>query len=614
MIRSHAPARADADAGDDELVAATRAGDAGAYGILWDRHAPAALRAARAITRSIDPEDLVSEAFAKTLSAIRNGGGPTDAFRPYLFAAVRSAAATWGGKQKDIALEYIDELPVDEGEDSLDVLSDKALLAAAFKELPERWRTLLWYLEVEGMKPREIAPLMGLTPNAVSVLASRAREGFKTAWLQAHISEPGRDAECRWACERIVARERRRKISRADRERFETHLEGCRRCTMASTEIAEASSKLRAVLLPLVLGGAAAAAYSAGSATPASAGVTLAVGADATTRSVGPWLIASGTIAAVAVAVAVVAVASQFAPTMSPVAVEAIPVASASAALPVAPSAVEATPSPILAAPAPPMVDAQVPGDEPVDPVRSGEAPRLVAGPPAAPQPVPAATPSAEPAAPSAPSTKPAGSPPQVGPAVVVPSDPPVDPPVSPLMLSWSTESPAAVPPPITGTGTPGAEVTVLDESGLMVARTLVDAAGRFSVQPDPDALHQGMWVQGRHADPAGQVTASDLVGPFTFDTPALAGEPGERTLQSSDSDYDGASDDLEIPLEGIAGAAVGVVLDGDRTTTVTLDDGSGAAVFEDVRPGLHRVSIRYTDPESGAGGPAVDDTITLRP
>ena len=45
----------------------------------------------------------------------------------------------------------------------------------------ERWRTLLWYLEVEGMKPREIAPLMGMTPNAVSVLAvaRAAKRGLK---------------------------------------------------------------------------------------------------------------------------------------------------------------------------------------------------------------------------------------------------------------------------------------------------------------------------------------------------------------------------------------------------------------------------------------------------
>ena len=246
--------RTASEVSDDELVLATRAGDSRAFGVLWDRHSPAALRAARSITSSIDPEDLVSEAFAKTFSAIRNGGGPTDAFRPYIFAAVRSAAATWGGKQKDVvALEHIDELPVEHTDDSLDLLSDKALLTAAFKDLPERWRTLLWYLEVEGMKPREIAPLMGMTPNAVSVLAARAREGFKLAWLQAHITEPGRDPECRWTCERIVAQGRKRHVARADRARFDAHLERCTRCTIASAEIERASSKLRAVLLPVVL-------------------------------------------------------------------------------------------------------------------------------------------------------------------------------------------------------------------------------------------------------------------------------------------------------------------------------------------------------------------------
>uniref|UniRef100_UPI0028991DB0 RNA polymerase sigma factor n=1 Tax=Microbacterium sp. TaxID=51671 RepID=UPI0028991DB0 len=303
----------DADLSDHDLVEATRAGDSNAYGVLWDRHSPSALRAARAITSSIDPEDLVSEAFAKTFSAIKNGGGPTDAFRPYLFAAVRSAAATWGGRQKDIALEYIDEMPVDDTDDSLDLLSDRSLLTAAFKDLPERWRTLLWYLEVEGMKPREIAPLMGLSPNAVSVLAARAREGFKTAWLQAHIAAPERDPECRWTCERIVAQGRKRHIARADRVRFEAHLQQCRRCTIANVEVTEASSKLRAVLLPLILGGPAAALYSAGSPAPASASVSASGGA---AKNLAPLLVAAGAI--LAVGAGAVAFASQLLPADAP--------------------------------------------------------------------------------------------------------------------------------------------------------------------------------------------------------------------------------------------------------------------------------------------------------
>ncbi|WP_369208888.1 hypothetical protein [Streptomyces sp. PU-14G] len=36
-----------------------------------------------------------SEAFARTLQAVRSGGGPTEAWRPYLLTAVRRTAAAW---------------------------------------------------------------------------------------------------------------------------------------------------------------------------------------------------------------------------------------------------------------------------------------------------------------------------------------------------------------------------------------------------------------------------------------------------------------------------------------------------------------------------------------
>lgn len=99
------------------------------------------------------------------------------------------------------------------------------------------------------MKPREIAPLMGLTPNAVSALALRARDGFRHAWLDALIADPSRPEECRWACGRLVRRTRR-PVSRHERPRLETHLEGCAGCTIIARDIDTASSKLRAVLLP----------------------------------------------------------------------------------------------------------------------------------------------------------------------------------------------------------------------------------------------------------------------------------------------------------------------------------------------------------------------------
>lgn len=585
--------RIDPEIGDDDLVRATRDGDNRAYGMLWDRHSPAALRAARAITNSIDPEDLVSEAFAKTFSAIRNGGGPTEAFRPYLFAAVRSAAATWGGKQKDLTLEYLDELPVDDSEDSLDILSDKALLTTAFQDLPERWRTLLWYLEVEGMKPREIAPLMGMTPNAVSVLASRAREGFKVAWLNAHIKEAGRDAECRWTCERIVAQGRKRQVSRADRKRFEAHLEGCRRCTMASTEVAQASSKLRALLLPTIIGGPAAAAYSAATPAPVMAAVSVGM----LPRGAAPWLLVGGAVAAAAVIVAAVAVAAQLAPKATPSAD-----ASSPAAIVVeSPSPIAApTPTESVEAPAPPVVPESpdpVPESQPIVEV---DLETTVA--PPAPQEAATTTP-----------PEPRSQPQRLPPAAPVEEPPLEEPVILPVTVEWHVSTSMIVPTALVGTGAAGAEVEILDETGLSIASAVVDSAGAFSVLPGAEALHQGMSISVRHTALTGEQTVSAPIGPFFFETPSLA-EVSDTFIMRTDLDADGSRDDISLWLQGITGSTVSVSVDGEAAMSVVLTEASTVVSVLDMRPGLRQITVRYVDPVTGALGLAEDEDILVSP
>jgi len=577
--------RIDPDASDDELVLATRAGDSRAYGVLWGRHAPAANRAARAITSSIDPEDLVSEAFAKTFSAIRNGGGPTDAFRPYLFAAVRSAAATWGGKQKDIPLEYIDDLPADDAEDSLDLLSDKSLLSTAFKDLPERWRTLLWYLEVEGMKPREIAPLMGMTPNAVSVLAARAREGFKVAWLHAHINEPGRDEECRWACERIVAQERKRHVSRADGRRFDAHLEGCRRCTMASAEVAQASSKLRALLLPALLGGPAAAAYSAGTPAPAGAAVS-PFGTAAGWGVVVGGAILVGTLAVGAVAV-IAELGSQGAPGVddaSALVVEspAPIITPATEPVPIADPSPTIEPAPILPPPVPepehplsrdPLSDLLTVPELPSIPVRPSIPPAPESTDPAAPKPLDRA-----------------------------------------VTIAWEITDASAVPPAITGTATPGGRIEILDEGGAVIATTTADGSGAFSLHLDPDSLRQGMSISARQTSPTtGVQTTSDTVGPVDFAVPTVV-DSGANNSRRVDADGDGAEDDVELTLQGIEGETVSITIDGVPSTEVMLTEGATIVAVLDVRLGSRDVVVRYVDPATGDLGLAVPQRIVVVP
>src|SRR5688572_5565090 len=80
---------------DAELITAVRAGDAAAFGVLYERHVAASRAVARQYSNSAaDAEDAVSEAFSKVFAAIQQGGGPDVAFRAYLFTVLRRVALT----------------------------------------------------------------------------------------------------------------------------------------------------------------------------------------------------------------------------------------------------------------------------------------------------------------------------------------------------------------------------------------------------------------------------------------------------------------------------------------------------------------------------------------
>ncbi len=256
---------------DTELIESARSGDTSAFAELWRRHYRSAARVARQFTSSIDADDLVSEAYARIFQRVLAGGGPTGAFRPYLYTTIRNLASSWGAASHDVQVDVIEEfederIPDDPGSWAL----DRTLTAKAFRSLPDRWQTVLWYTEVEGMDPHEVAPLMGLTANGVAALSYRAREGLRTAWLQAHISNAGTSAECKWTMARLGDRARNGLTPR-EKERVELHLLDCTKCAVISEEVEEVGSHLALVMVPLLLGGVAGGALLASLAHPAAA-------------------------------------------------------------------------------------------------------------------------------------------------------------------------------------------------------------------------------------------------------------------------------------------------------------------------------------------------------
>lgn len=617
---------------DESLVEAVRRGDADAYAILWKRHADAARRAARAITSTFDPDDLVSESFASVLSAIRNGGGPTGAFRPYLFATIRNVAAMWGRKGRPLALDLLpDHVLADGAGDPFETMSERSTIAQVFKTLPPRHRTLLWYLEVEGMKAREIAPLMGLTPNAVSALSYRAREGFRQAWLQAHIADVARPGECRWFCERVVL-QGKRAVARADVARFNTHLRTCRGCQIVAADIENVSRRLRAIVLPLVLGGAAATAYLADASGDVASAATLstaelagvpevpvvthaagegtsvfsgvATGPAETGKGVGGGvaLAATLTVAGVVVAGAILYGVASALSTSPAVTASAPPRIAPGQSAVTAPREPSATPEA-----APPRPSARP--DEPLE--RAEPGPQARPTPLTVPSPTPPGSPDTTPEATPEPVPRPSPKP--------VP-EPTPDPERQPpgFRFTNAITPDAVVPEILTGVGTPGATVTLVDENGVLLAEATVDAEGEFRADVSGSALHQGMSIRAIHtAD--GVVTRAPVSGPLTFPVPELT------VTATSDPTSAAAPPGADVPdrlaecvrgvwirLTGVADAWVSVAVDGQDPRIVQLRGGVFDDLIEVSAQARHLVTLQYADPTTGRRGLAVQQFIDL--
>ncbi|WP_406060450.1 sigma-70 family RNA polymerase sigma factor [Streptomyces sp. NBC_01077] len=443
---------------DSELVQLMRDGDDSAYEELFRRHSDAVRRYARTCCRDAHTaDDLTAEVFARTLQAVRGGAGPEQAVRAYLMTTVRRVAANWARTQKrehlveDFAVFAAEAARSSEVSDQtasfgagMDLGADvramheaeQSLAMQAFRSLPERWQAVLWHTTVEEESPSEVAPLFGLTANATAVLASRAREGLKQAYLQAHVSQSlTAGGDCARYADRLGAYARGGLRMHAERG-LRKHLEECAKCRLAAGELAHVNAGIPALLPVAVIGwfaagyslkaagvvaGGAVGAGAAGAAAAASGSSGGAASGSAAAEGLGAPAKA-GIAAAVAVAAAaglVWAMAGDPQPVAAPKPTQPVvtPVVPAEPAPPPKP-----TPKPV---PPPPPVRSEPPAPTPTPtPTPTPEKP--------SPKPTPA-KPSPKPTPPPKPSPKPTPTPTPT-PSPEKPSPKPTPPPAPPTV------------------------------------------------------------------------------------------------------------------------------------------------------------------------------------
>lgn len=245
-----------------ELAAAAGRGDHAAFDELHRRHAALAWRLALAITgRPEDAATAVVEGTGTTFTALRAGRAQPSSYGLALATATRNAALDLRRGQDAIAAP---------------VAADDAdpFLAGAFGALPERWRSVLWLRDAEGLDAGEVASVVELTPEAVDQLAVRARRGLRERYLKAHAATSG-GRDCTRAIARLGALDDGT-LSAADRATLERHLDGCDACTERRAGIAAIPTALAALATaaPADLHERSRAAWTAALATSSSTGLS----------------------------------------------------------------------------------------------------------------------------------------------------------------------------------------------------------------------------------------------------------------------------------------------------------------------------------------------------
>lgn len=238
---------------DEALLDSARAGDESSYAALYERHRSTALNVARMHTRNVhDAEDLVSEAFARILSVLRRGGGPRKYMRSYLVTTIGRLAVDHGMAAGRVRPSE-DEAELDRPEEFDDVVvrqCEAAVVATAYGSLPERWQAVLWHTEIEGMKPAAVAEELQISPNAVSALAKRARQGLQSAYLQAQVSAEATDACPEYAGE--LGAFAAGTLASRRRAKLQQHLDACPRCTAEYLQLEDVGVGMRVWILPVL--------------------------------------------------------------------------------------------------------------------------------------------------------------------------------------------------------------------------------------------------------------------------------------------------------------------------------------------------------------------------
>ncbi|MFJ1709728.1 RICIN domain-containing protein [Kitasatospora sp. NPDC088346] len=222
----------DPETADAELTRRIRLGHPAAAAEILLRHREAVLAHARLYCPDEqDAQHLTSEAFTRTLDAVRSGGGPSAAWRPYLATAVRRTATQWavGDRGPRLAAGFtawLASLPgAEEPEWAAVGAEEKSVMVRALRSLPEPWQAALWQALIDGVA--EPGAPVGVAASVFEI----ARRGLGEAYLQVFAQTSDR------ACRHLAAVLGDAAQGKASHDSLDRHTATCGKCSRARAEL-----------------------------------------------------------------------------------------------------------------------------------------------------------------------------------------------------------------------------------------------------------------------------------------------------------------------------------------------------------------------------------------
>lgn len=141
---------------------------------VYDEHAEAIFR--HCFFRVYDKEqarEIMQEAFTKSWTYVASGK-KVKHLRALVYRIANNLIIDIARKKKEASLEYLMEngfAPRADGE--IETQTDAALAIAQLSNVSEEYRDIIYMRYVDGLKPKEISEIMGISANHVSVRLHR---------------------------------------------------------------------------------------------------------------------------------------------------------------------------------------------------------------------------------------------------------------------------------------------------------------------------------------------------------------------------------------------------------------------------------------------------------